>query len=107
MADQKHYDQSPDMLHIEVHCTDKTPEQLKAMDIDRRWREDNRSVTWTFGMQNFAFDQNFIWKGMLINDTDDRVQKIVDKNLEDKDEVVGTRNIRYNGSHLKPEIKED
>jgi len=104
MAEQKHYEQSTEMLHIEVHCTDKTPEELKAMGIDRRWREDNRVATWAFGMQNFGFDQNFVWKGMIINDTDDRVQKIVDKNLEDKDEIVGTRNIRYNGSFFKPEI---
>ena len=71
------------------------------MDIDRRWREDNRIPTWTFGMQNFGFDQNFIHNGGIINDTDDRVQKILGETEDELHTIIGQRNIRDNGKWFK------
>lgn len=93
----QHYDHSQKMINITVNCNAiDDVNKLKAMDIDRRWNEDNRIPTWTFGMMNFGFDQNFIQNAMIINDTDDRVQTI----LEDE-EIIGDRNIRYNGNWFK------
>jgi hypothetical protein len=98
----EHYDQSPRMIKGTTHCNISNDlEQIKNMSIDRRWREDNRICTWKYGMQNFGFDQNFIHNGGIINDTDDRVQEILGDSEEGSHEILGTRNIKYNGSWFK------
>jgi hypothetical protein len=72
------------------------------MDIVRRFANDNRIPTWTQGMVNFSFDQNFIQNGLIINDTDDRVQTILGDNEDGTGhEIVGNRNIKFNGSWFK------
>ena len=100
----ENYTISPNMIGGTVYCNEKSKvEELKAMNIDRRWNEDNRVLTWTFGLINAAFDQRFVHQGMLINDTDDRALKIVDKNEEESNELKGYRNTRYNGNWFRPE----
>ena len=94
----------PEMIGGTVYCNEKASvEELKAMSIDRRWQEDNRLLTWTFGLVNAGFDQRFLQNGGIICDTDDRVLKIVDKNQEEPDEVKGYRYVRHNGSWEKVE----
>ena len=98
----ENYSISPKMIGGAVYCNEKSSvEDLKAMNIDRRWNEDNRVLTWTFGLINAAFDQKFIQNGMVINETDDKVLKIVDKNKEESEELKGYRHTRYNGNWLK------
>ncbi len=95
----ENYATSPKMIGGTVYCNEKaSAEQLREMDINRRWNEDNRLLTWTFGLVNAGYDQRFIQNGGIINDTDDRVQKIVDKNEEEHDELKGYRNIKNNGN---------
>lgn len=102
MENIPYYSESPKMLHGTVHCNSiDDVEKLKQMDIDRRWRQDNRIPTWTFGMQNFGFDQNFIHNGLIINDTDDRVQTILGETEDDTHDIIGRRNIKYNGNWFK------
>jgi hypothetical protein len=102
MENLPHYEQSPNMLMGTVHCNNiDDVKKLKSMSIDRRWEEDNRIPTWTFGMQNFGFDQNYLHQGNIINDTDDRVQKILGETEEEVNVIIGTRNIRYNGNWFK------
>lgn len=98
----EHYDQSPKMLKGTVHCNEiDDVEKLKNMSIQRRFREDNRIYTWTFGAVNFGFDQNFIHQGGIINGTDDRVLEIISDTENNTREITGTRNIRYNGNWFK------
>lgn len=98
----KHFEHSPNMIRGTVHCNKiDDAEKLKNMSIERRFRQDNRIYTWTFGVQNFGFDQNFLHKGGIINDTDDRIQKILGETEENVHEIIGTRNIRYNGNWFK------
>jgi hypothetical protein len=52
-------------------------------------------------MQNFGFEQNFIHNGLIINDTDDRVQKILGETEEETHTIIGTRNIVENGNWFK------
>ncbi len=92
------YNTSESLVHIKTNACKHTDEQLKNMDINRRWEADNRTATWNLGMVNFGFDQNFLHKGGMINDTDDRVQPIWDS---DALEITGYRRIVYNGSWLK------
>ena len=92
------FNQSEKMIHLKVNACAYTDEQLKAMDIDRRWSADNRIPTWTFGMVNFGFDQKFLQNGGIIDDTDDRVQPIWSP---DTYEVTGYRRIVHNGNWLK------
>jgi predicted nuclease of restriction endonuclease-like (RecB) superfamily len=102
MENLPHYNEAATMLKGTVYCNIVDDnEKLKNMDIDRRWKEDNRIPTWTFGMQNFGFDQNFIHNGLIINDTDDRVQKILGETDEDIHVIIGQRNIRENGNWFK------
>ena len=102
-----HYHQSPDMIQVKLTMNGidaDSVEKLKAMDIDRRWNCDNRVPTWTFGMVNMGHDFNFLHKGGIICDTDDRVQKI-EEDVETDDGVVRkvtkTRTIKYNGQGLQ------
>lgn len=98
---ENQYKKSPEMIHMQTKCLEEK-EDLKKMDITRRFYNDNRIPTWTFGMVNFSFDQNFIQNGLIINDTDDRVQTIIDDNQEGTGrEITGTRNIKFNGSWFK------
>lgn len=92
------YDTSESLVRMKVNACKHTDEQLKNMGIDRRWEADNRTATWNFGMVNFGFDQNFLHKGGMIDDTDDRVQPIWDS---DALEITGYRRIVYNGSWMK------
>jgi hypothetical protein len=52
-------------------------------------------------MQNFGFDQNFLHNGLIINDTDDRVQTILGETEDDTHGIIGRRNIKYNGNWFK------
>lgn len=87
------YNISPKIIGGRVYCNSKTDEQIAKMNIDQRYKEDNRIVTWTKGVVNFGFDQKFIHNGMIINDTDNRSQDI----LKDTD-IIGNRNITNNGN---------
>lgn len=91
----EHYKQSPNMIYSYISCN-KQGIDLKNMNIDQRWNEDNRIPTWTFGMVNFNFDVNFIHKRNVINETDDFVLKILKDNQE-----IGTRKINHNGNWFK------
>lgn len=101
MEKLSHYEQSPKMINGVTHCNIKSDKELKHMSIDRRWEQDNRIPTWTFGMQNFGFDQHFLHNGLIINDTDDRIQKILGETETQTNVIIGTRNIRYNGNWFK------
>ena len=102
-----HHIQSPNMILGKVTCNGldaDSVEKLKKMDIDRRWECDNRVPTWTFGLVNMGYDFNFVHKGGIVCDTDDRVQKI-ESDVDSEDGVVrkvtATRNIKYNGQGLQ------
>ena len=102
-----HHVQSPNMIFGKVTCNGidaDSVDKLKAMDIDRRWNCDNRIPTWTFGMVNMGYDMNFVHKGGIVCDTDDRVQKI-ESDVDTEDGVIrkvtATRNIKYNGQGLQ------
>jgi hypothetical protein len=102
-----HYNQSPNTIRTKIACNGidaDTVEKLKAMDIDRRWQCDNRIPTWKWGLVNMAYDFNFIHKGGIVNDTDDRLLKIEgDVDTEDGAirQQIGTRDIKYNGQGLQ------
>lgn len=101
--DQKiSYTGSPAMLNNRVYNnTGSNNKSLKEMSIDRRWECDNRIPTWNFGVMNFGFDQNFIHKGNIIDDTDEFTLNLTD-DVETENgplrEVVGVRKIKFNGS---------
>lgn len=102
-----HHIQSPNMICAKLTMNGldaDSVEKLKAMDIDRRWNCDNRVPTWTFGLVNMGHDFNFVHKGGIVCDTDDRVQKI-EEDVETDDgvirQVTKTRNIKYNGQGLQ------
>jgi hypothetical protein len=98
----EHFEHSPKMFRGTVYCNNiDDMEKLKNMSIDRRWNEDNRIYTWTFGAMNFGFDQNFLYKGGVINDTDNRHQTILGETENSTHEIIGSRNIRYNGNWFK------
>ena len=102
-----HYNQSPNTIRTKIACNGidaDTVEKLKAMNIDRRWQCDNRIPTWKWGLVNMAYDFNFIHKGGIVNDTDDRLLKIEgDVDTEDGAirQQIGTRDIKYNGQGLQ------
>jgi len=102
-----HHVQSPNMIQAKLTMNGidaDSVEKLKAMDIDRRWNCDNRVPTWTFGMVNMGHDFNFVHKGGIVCDTDDRVQKI-ESDVDSEDgiirKVTATRNIQHNGQGLQ------
>lgn len=102
-----HYHQTPNMIQTKLTMNGidaDSIEKLKNMNIDRRWNCDNRVPTWTFGLVNMGHDFNFVHKGGIVCDTDDRVQKI-EEDVETNEgvirQVTKTRNIKYNGQGLQ------
>ena len=99
-----HYHQSPNMTFGKAACNGagaRSVEELKGMGIDRRWECDNRIPTWNFGVVNFGFDQNFIHKANVIDDTDEftlNVHSDVEGDNGPVRDVTATRKIRFNGS---------
>lgn len=99
------------MIGTKITCNgyNNTVEKLSTMGIDRRWSEDNRIPTWTFGLVNMAYDFNFIPNANIVCDTDDRVQQIV-ADVEGEEgvgrQIIGARNIRFNGQGLQIMIGE-
>lgn len=109
MSEPEESTKSP-MIGAKITCNgyNNTVEKLRSMNIDRRWQEDNRIPTWTFGLVNMAYDLNFIHKANIICDTDDRVQPI-EADVEGENgverQIIGARNIRFNGQGIQ--IKTD
>lgn len=100
------------MIGTKITCNgyNNTVEKLRNMNIDRRWQEDNRIPTWTFGLVNMAHDFNFIHKANIVCDTDDRVQQIV-ADVEGVNgierQIIGARNIRFNGQGIQIKTDEE
>jgi len=88
-----HYTTSTQMIKGTVHCNQYTVNQLKNMDMDLRWKFDNRVLMPGKGYVNYGFNQYFVQNGGAINQTDDKVITIRKDNAE-----TDTRYFKYNGN---------
>lgn len=80
-----------------VSMNEKSLSVIANMDIDMRWKYDNRIAVAGWGMVNWQFNQNFRINGGAINEVDDTPITIW------KDgEIIGRRYISHNGNFFLP-----
>lgn len=82
-----------------VFCNEKPLSVIANMNIDMRWKYDNRIMAAGCGVVNFGFDQNFKVNGLSINEVSDKPTSILKDN-----EVIGYSFNKNNGNwFIKPE----
>lgn len=82
-----------------VFCNEKPLSVIANMNIDMRWKYDNRIMAAGCGVVNFGFDQNFKVNGLSINEVSDKPISILKDN-----EVIGYSFNKNNGNwFIKPE----
>ena len=81
-----------------VSMNEKSLSVIANMDIDMRWKYDNRIAVPGWGMMNWGFNQNFRVNGGSINETDDMPITIWSDNG-----LKGRRFISNNGNWFIPE----
>lgn len=55
-----------------VWCNEKPISVIANMDLDMRWKYDNRIMAAGVGVMNFGFDQNFKVNGGAINEVEEK-----------------------------------
>ena len=76
-----------------VFCNEKPLSVIANMDIDMRWKYDNRIMAAGCGVVNFGFDQNFKVNGLSINEVDEKPISIYKDN-----EIIGYSFNKNNGN---------
>lgn len=82
-----------------VWCNEKSLTVIANMDLDMRWKYDNRIMAAGCGVVNFGFDQNFRVNGGSINEVEEKPISIWKDNS-----TIGYRFNENNGNwFIKPE----
>lgn len=66
------YVKTEKMTKNTVYCNEKPISVIANMDMDMRWKYDNRIAVAGWGVVNWGFNQNFRVNGGSINEVDDK-----------------------------------